>query len=159
MAWYHAKKASGITLDSAAAEKEIFEANLEAAKSYLNAAECYPEDDEKHICTFCTPSIYRACDSRLTMLLPGYLISSVQNYWRCAAPLNVTMPLLEKIRLRIPAMKRIWAAKIDRDKQDTYDWMMEAEQMFQKGLDEGSVQLDQQASPERFAPAEWKGDE
>lgn len=69
------------------------------------------------------------------------------------------MPLLEKIRLRIPAMKRIWAGRIDPDKLDTYDWMINAEKMFQKGLDEGSATLDQQADPDEFAPREWKGDE
>ncbi|THH28442.1 hypothetical protein EUX98_g5763 [Antrodiella citrinella] len=58
-----------------------------AADAYLQASQCYPEDDEMHI---------------------WFLKCAFESYCLCSTPLTVTLPLMEKIRLAFPNVMKIW---------------------------------------------------
>ena len=82
----------------------------------------------------------------------AFLAFTLQNYWRSAAPLNVTMPIMKRMRLALPAMRRIWGSTITSDKAWTYEWTLNKEKEFQHKLDEGLLDLSARLAPKEYGP-------
>ncbi|KDQ19786.1 hypothetical protein BOTBODRAFT_27211 [Botryobasidium botryosum FD-172 SS1] len=99
-----------------------------AADFYLQAAEVYPEDDENHV---------------------WYLKTSLDHLWHCGTPLSVTLPMLERIRLGAPKIRKIWEhsslALQGRDKSIRSYEMMEED--IRAGLARGEFSMDQLLMP------------
>ena len=87
----------------------------------------------------------------------GFLIVALQNYWHCAAPLKVTMPILKQVRLAIPLVRRVWSYAIGPEKERTYKFNLEIEKQFQEALDGGMLDLNAPVAPEGYVTPLWEG--
>lgn len=84
LGWYHMQTA----FQSTAAEDQYLH-YTKSATYYMDAAKCFPEDDEQH-CTF------------LKIALEAYTFRGT--------PVKQVLALCKRIRLAIPKMKAIWEA-------------------------------------------------
>jgi hypothetical protein len=79
-----------------------------------------------------------------------YLGSAISSAFRSAAPLAITLPLVEELRLGIPKMNRIWemsslALHGRDDKFQPYLWF---EEDARKGLADGTLTAESRVMPD-----------
>jgi len=124
-AYYHAQMAPQCHPDTDAATEHL----RKSGNYYIEAADMYPEDDEKHA---------------------YFLNCGVQNLFRCGTPLRETLAILKRIRLAIPKMQRIWGSsamsKEGRDEGLRYALVMETKALDQ--IKRGVLTLDYLGKPD-----------
>ncbi|KAK7063882.1 TPR-region domain-containing protein [Favolaschia claudopus] len=87
LGWYHMQlglRSVDATNSLESASRDDF---FEAAKYYIQSAEKYPEDDEKH---------------------PHMLAVALEGLWWGGAPLRETLPVCRNIRATMPKVMKIW---------------------------------------------------
>ena len=120
---------------------------LKCGDFYLQAADKLPDDDEEHACKFKVKyDIFN--DPHIAV---GFLNCAVENHFRCGSkPLRETLPILARIRLLIPKIKRIWGlsamSKQGRDQILDQATMMEKEAL--EMIEKGKFTLDDCMMPE-----------
>jgi stress-induced-phosphoprotein 1 len=117
-----------------------------AGNFYVEAAGKYPEDDENHVCK----STFALVTAFGHYLLPSdFLNCGVQCFFKCGTPLRETLPILKRIRLAMPKMKRIWNAsamsKQGRDKVLARALTLETKLL--DAIKKGDFTLDDLAAP------------
>ncbi|KDQ56989.1 hypothetical protein JAAARDRAFT_194178 [Jaapia argillacea MUCL 33604] len=94
---------------------------VKSAEYYVQAGSSLPEDDEDHA---------------------WFLNCALQKFWLCGAPLRVTLPIMKRIRLAIPKMKRIWENSPPFAKREpSYQQTMRVEKDALEGIEEGKYTL------------------
>jgi len=112
------------------AEEAMFQLYRNGGEAYVEAADQYPKDDEKHV---------------------WFLCCALQSYWHCGAPLFITMPIMERVRLGLPNTSKIWEhASLTKETHPAYDYILGVEQKFKTGLDDGSFTMDSMVSPKDY---------
>lgn len=82
---------------------------LKGGNFYIAAADKLPDDDEEHACKSTTSDLPH--EFWLKFISPGFLNCGVDNLFKCGSkPLRETLPILARIRLAVPKMKRIWGS-------------------------------------------------
>lgn len=101
----------------------------QAAKSYLQAADHFPIDDENHV---------------------WFLNSAITSLWRCGTPIRDTLPIMERIRLAIPEMKKIWehSAMSQSGRDQALQRVLWAEEDVLEGLASGKYKMDDKIMPD-----------
>ncbi|THU98406.1 TPR-like protein [Dendrothele bispora CBS 962.96] len=97
---------------------------LAASECYYKAAFCYPEDDDNH---------------------PWYLNCAFQYIAPIGAPTTLIMEILERIRLSVPKVNRLWyrqpgSAKSNRVK--TYEHLAKIEERAKQLIADGKMKMD-----------------
>ena len=117
----------------------------EAAKNYLESAETFPYDDEKHPCKseFTFRSLICSRNVRL-----DFLAIAVEAYWRRGTALRVTLPLCDRIRKGLAKSGYIWAAHYERGNSVSINQCLEFQEHWKKRVADGEVTMDYEAKPE-----------
>ncbi|KZP31804.1 hypothetical protein FIBSPDRAFT_1037356 [Athelia psychrophila] len=122
--FYHARMARRCYPDGVAAEDHL----RKSANFYLEAAEKFPEDDEKHA---------------------FYLNCAVENFFMSGTEARVTLGLLKRIRLAIPKMNKIWAesAMSKQGREKIFARALETEKELLAGVASGQFTLSDKPMP------------
>ena len=80
----------------------------------------------------------------------GYLKCALDNFYLCGTPIRVTLGIMERIRLSIPQMKRIWeySAISQRGRDKALQTVLWAEEDIRAGVESGKYTLDSKLMPE-----------
>jgi len=101
-----------------------------AGKAYLTAADIYPEDDEHHV---------------------WYLHCALDSLYGCGTAIKETLPIMRRIRLAIPKMKKIWEnsslALEGRDRILQHHLWVEED--IESALKEGKFTMEDKVMPEQ----------
>ena len=142
--FYHAKKVPFCYPDTDAA----IDHHRKSANFYIEAANILPEDDESHACesTIKHAELY----NRLQVTSLDFLNCGVENLFKCGTPLRETLAVLERIRLAIPKMERIWkdSAMSKQGRDQIFGRAMETEEKLRDALAKGDFTLDDKIKPE-----------
>ena len=140
--FYHAKLGSRASGD---AKEEHY--NI-AGQAYLQAADHFPKDDEYHPCK-CFFIIFRTYAYTLLSLCSVYLHSAVNNLFQCGVPVNIVLPIMERIREAIPVMKTVWeySALAQQGRYSMFKATAQQEQELKAGLREGRYTMDMRLNP------------
>ncbi|TCD68826.1 hypothetical protein EIP91_009693 [Steccherinum ochraceum] len=129
--WYHAQLASQLNAEEEENKDSILEHYLKSADAYIQSANAFATDDIYHL---------------------WYMNCGLQNFWRCGAPLKVTMPIMKTIRERLPDMNKIWEHySMTKNGLGAFEFTLEMEKQFREGLDNGTFTMDQAPVPDEFA--------
>ncbi|TCD61455.1 hypothetical protein EIP91_008412 [Steccherinum ochraceum] len=140
--WYH-DVASEIDPEGGKSEASILEHHLRAGEAYLQAANEYAIDDIYHL---------------------WYMNAGLQQFWRCGAPLCVTMPMMKMVREHLPNVKKIWEHdQMTKTGRTGFELTMKMEKQYREGLDNGTLTIDQAPIPDEYvldeiAVPEWTED-
>ncbi|KAI0793350.1 hypothetical protein C8Q75DRAFT_557045 [Abortiporus biennis] len=92
-----------------------------AAKGYLKAASYYPTDDENHV---------------------WFLNCALEFSFSTSTPVRGLLPIMERIRLAIPEMKKIWQfSALAKTRDKSLNLTLKAEENIRKGLKSGKVKM------------------
>ncbi|VDB94317.1 unnamed protein product [Peniophora sp. CBMAI 1063] len=111
-----------------------------SAKFYFAAAEKFPEDDERHV---------------------WYIKIGLDQLFTAGAPLFITMPVIEKVRYKLPVAQEIWQFSSmnignggGKPYEDLFGFIDEVNEMMEKGICNMNVGV----SPPWAAPRDVFGD-
>lgn len=120
-----------------------------SANFYIEAADTLPDDDESHACELTLKLV--TLEDKLTVDTSlDFLNCGVQNLFNCGTPLRETLAVLERIRLAIPKMERIWkhSSMSKQGRDQVLARAMESETMLRDALARGEFTLDDKIKPE-----------
>jgi hypothetical protein len=95
--------------------------------------------------------------SLILTLTTGNLVCGLRCAFRGGAPLEVTLPLLESLRLGIPKMNVLWekSAMQKGGRDDQFHNYLGFEKMVRKELEEGKYTLESPVSPPADVAPDW----
>ncbi|KAI0042858.1 hypothetical protein FA95DRAFT_511504 [Auriscalpium vulgare] len=99
-----------------------------ASELYFAAADKYPQDDESHVCAYFPPPLPCSAPSPSPSPRAGFLKIGLDALLIAGTPLRACLPVVERMRAALPAMRAIWAHSTmalegrDRVLQDVLDW-------------------------------------
>ncbi|TCD68815.1 hypothetical protein EIP91_009682 [Steccherinum ochraceum] len=126
--FYHSQTAEKLVASKSEDSAAIYQHFQDAAKAYGSAADCFSQDDEKHV---------------------WMLFCSLMNWYSCGATLKTTLPLMQKIRERLPGVKKIWDnASLFKESARHFKRALDFEEDVQKALDQGTVNMDSRVMPD-----------
>ncbi|KAH7881164.1 uncharacterized protein C8R40DRAFT_21713 [Lentinula edodes] len=86
-AMYHRVRANRMKAQNGSLSSSVMDKYSSASRYYLEAADCYAEDDENHAV---------------------FLNAGLEMMWSCKTSIRNQLAVMERIRLAIPKMKKIW---------------------------------------------------
>lgn len=121
----------------------------DSSECYVKAARLLPEDEEYRHCK-AKYSLHDKIKTDEALLCIGYLSCAISSAFRGGAPVRVTLPLLEELRVGIPKMDDLWElsplASSDRDKK--FRMLKWFEEDVRKALGDGSINLESKILPD-----------
>lgn len=143
--FYHARMAPRCYPDGFAAEEHL----RKSANFYLEAAEKFPEDDEKHACESLAKSLTSYLNIKSAHLLV-YLNCAVENFFMSGTEARVTLELLKRIRIALPKMNKIWgeSAMAKQGREQIFARTLETEKELLAGVAAGQFTLSDKPMPQ-----------
>jgi len=120
--FYHMQTALQTVNDANEAQRHF----SEAAKYYIESAEAFPQDDEKH---------------------PYFLAIALEAYWWHGTALQVTLPLCQRVRQGLVKATYIWGARLSGRRSVSINQCLEFEEEWTKRTSEGEFSMDHMAKP------------
>lgn len=85
----------------------------------------------------------------LRLFRTGMLFGSLMNWCSCGATVRTTLPLMQKIRERLPGVKKIWEnASLFKESARHFKRALDFEEDVRKALENGTVNMDSRVMPD-----------
>lgn len=112
-----------------------------------------------YLCVF-FHSIFRpSLNSCSFFRLPGFLNCALQNYFLAGTRLTVTLPLMERVRLALPNVMKIWQnSSLVIMAGETFQTTVDVEEDVRQGLAEGGLTMESDFMPDGLVslmPHRW----
>lgn len=102
---YNRVQANRMKAQNGSLSSSVMDKYFSASRYYLEAADCYAEDDENHAGKF--PFIM-CCIRIMWTTIIVFLNAGLEMMWSCKTSIRNQLAVMERIRLAIPKMKKIW---------------------------------------------------